>query len=287
MSTARPAKVAAKPEAREQPPADPSLLFRLRSNTSTLFLFGSIHVARKDIYPLKPAIERAFDASDALVLEIVLNEESREKAQQRALENGVYPRGDSLQNHVTAETLELVKQYAKAHPALLPLLQMKPWLAATTIMVQELTALGYSPERGLDAHFQRRAQKLNKPTIALETAEEQLSLLSGMDEKVQDLMLQETLQSLPELGQIMEDTFSAWQRGDSASLEKTLLNSISRPEYQPVFEKLFLERNRRMADKIRELLQTDRDYFVVVGSGHLVGQGGLVDLLKDYGPVQR
>jgi uncharacterized protein YbaP (TraB family) len=38
-----------------------------------------------------------------------------------------------------------------------------------------------------------------------------------------------------------------------------------------------------MAEKIEEFLADDEIYFVVVGAGHLVGENGLINLLKNQG----
>jgi uncharacterized protein YbaP (TraB family) len=46
-------------------------------------------------------------------------------------------------------------------------------------------------------------------------------------------------------------------------------------------EKIFYERNDAMTQKIEEFLQTDKTYFVAVGAGHLVGERGIVQQLRD------
>ena len=46
-----------------------SFLWRVRSNTSTLYLLGSIHFLKQENYPLNPGIEKAFAQSNFLVVE--------------------------------------------------------------------------------------------------------------------------------------------------------------------------------------------------------------------------
>jgi uncharacterized protein YbaP (TraB family) len=48
-------------------------------------------------------------------------------------------------------------------------------------------------------------------------------------------------------------------------------------------ERMFVKRNINMTQNISELLQTKQTYFVVVGAGHMVGDQGIVALLKDRG----
>ena len=255
-----------------------------------MHLLGSVHVARSDLYPLPAPIEDAFAASDTLVLEVPLDAKSREGAAAAALEAGLYPRGDSLDRHLDDATKAALDQYAKEKPALGPvLLRMRPWMAATTLLVANLSELGYDADHGIDAHFHERAAKRKMRILALETMESQLALFTGLAEATQVSMLRETLESLSDIGPTMDAAFLAWKRGDAKALETELLESIRRPEYEAVFKAMFLDRNREMAERIAEYLHEPGRYFVVLGSGHLVGKGGIVDLLraKQFQPLQR
>ena len=51
--------------------------------------------------------------------------------------------------------------------------------------------------------------------------------------------------------------------------------------------KLFDERDKQMAEKFRDYLNTGKTYFVVVGAGHVVGTNGLVQLLSKHGDVRQ
>jgi hypothetical protein len=51
----------------------------------------------------------------------------------------------------------------------------------------------------------------------------------------------------------------------------------------PLFRKLFDERNIKMTSKIQGYLNSGGTYFVIVGSGHLIGERGVVELLKAKG----
>jgi uncharacterized protein YbaP (TraB family) len=50
-----------------------------------------------------------------------------------------------------------------------------------------------------------------------------------------------------------------------------------------VYEKLILERNRSLASKIEEFLRKKEICFVVVGAAHLVGNQGIIEILKGRG----
>jgi uncharacterized protein YbaP (TraB family) len=50
-----------------------------------------------------------------------------------------------------------------------------------------------------------------------------------------------------------------------------------------IYEKLIYGRNKNMASKIEDFLKTKDAYFVIVGAGHLVGDRGIVEMLKKKG----
>jgi uncharacterized protein YbaP (TraB family) len=50
-----------------------------------------------------------------------------------------------------------------------------------------------------------------------------------------------------------------------------------------MYEKLVDERNRNMASRIEEFLRTKETYFIVVGAGHLVGNKGIIEILRGKG----
>ena len=75
----------------------------------------------------------------------------------------------------------------------------------------------------------------------------------------------------------------AWKKGDADGLARALLEPMRTDEYQALFDSIFLQRNRRMSEAVKGYLSISETRFVVVGSGHLVGPGGVVDLLNRAG----
>src|SRR5688572_2722813 len=57
-----------------EPPAKHSrgIFYEVRGGAATLFLLGSVHVGKRQFYPLDPPIEAAFKSADTLVLEVDL-----------------------------------------------------------------------------------------------------------------------------------------------------------------------------------------------------------------------
>jgi uncharacterized protein YbaP (TraB family) len=78
----------------------------------------------------------------------------------------------------------------------------------------------------------------------------------------------------------------AWTSGDAQAMESALSDAVPPdPSLAPIVKKLFDERNVKMLSKIEGYLNSNGSYFVIVGAGHLVGERGLVELLKSRGYV--
>jgi hypothetical protein len=159
--------------------------------------------------------------------------------------------------------------------------RFQPWFAA---LVLEQTALGQSgleAGSGVDEQFAQRAQADGKPIVALETVDEQLGFFAHLSVEQQRQYLRSTLKDLDTEGADAALMVSAWQRGDSDSLERLMRKeSANNPE---LFRMLTTDRNRKWLPKIVAMLAEDQEYLVVVGALHLVGNDGLVALLRRQG----
>ena len=81
----------------------------------------------------------------------------------------------------------------------------------------------------------------------------------------------------------MQAAVDAWLRGDAATLGRELVDPMKKPESKVVYDRLIAQRNRSMASKIEWYLATPDKYFVVVGSGHLVGDDSILAILRKNG----
>ncbi len=67
-------------------------------------------------------------------------------------------------------------------------------------------------------------------------------------------------------------------------MEPIIMKNINKdPQLVPIYEKLIDERNRKMVSKIEDYLRGKGTYFVVVGAGHLIGEKGIVEVLRKKG----
>jgi uncharacterized protein len=270
------------------PPGSRIFLWTIRSEAATVHLLGSVHVMRKEMYPLDARIEEAFDGAETLVVETDVDGPEGEGFHAFVAENAFYPEGDGLERHVSRETYDLVRQQLPDLSASVAD-RMKPWALALLAAVREYRALGLEPESGLDRHFLEKARG-RKRIVSLERYDHVPRLLDGLPDDVLDLFLFQTLSELERAGEEMDAILSAWREGDADRMEAIVtVSQTLHPRLEPVYDRLFTRRNREMTAAIEDCLRAGGVHFVVVGAGHLVGKDGILERLarKGYDVVQR
>jgi uncharacterized protein YbaP (TraB family) len=260
-----------------------NFLWRVGSGTNTVYLMGSLHFFRKEIYPLNKRIETAFDQANILVVEANVNDITKIDIQ-KLVDSALYLDLETLEKHVSTETYELIKKESGRLGLPLEMInRQKPWFLALVLESLELLKLGFDPNYGIDKYFLSKAEG-KKKILELESLDYQISLLSNLSDKDQELFLLYTLRDLNILEQELGRLTQAWISGDTKSMESILTRGISEDKgLSSIFEKLIYERNKKMVSKIEDFLRTKEIYFVIVGAGHLVGDRGIIEILKGKG----
>ncbi|WP_444923006.1 TraB/GumN family protein [Microbulbifer sp. DLAB2-AF] len=264
---------------------DQGIFWKATKEDKTVYLLGSIHLATEDYYPMRSQIERAYAQSDAVAVEAdILAAESDMLIQQKIMMESVYQGERSLRDDLPADLYK--KLQAWMHKRNMPeamFIRQRPAIAMISMSMIEMQAQGLNPELGIDRHFLSKAKKDGKPVLELEGILQQFQLLNGLDNPA--LLLQQTLEQLEDISTFLPKLTSAWKAGDDKALNHLIiLDGLEEsPEYQPLYEKLFFQRNEKMANKIILKAPKYRKLFVVVGAGHLVGQGSIAELMKQKG----
>jgi len=260
-----------------------SFLWEVSSDTNTVYILGSVHVAKADLYPLTEAIENAYGLSEYLVVEFNTNAVSEAEMTTLLLEKGVYPPGDSLRENIAEDLYsrlsDRLRELDSSGLILLSMNSFKPWVLATIITDMDYMELGYESEYGIDTHFLEKAEADGRDILELESAEFQLDIFDSLSDELQIMLLEDAVDN-PVTGDDMEALFEAWSTGDVAKMEQMVFEDIEEDENYRVFLTIIGdERNFQMTEMIEQYLQDDGIYFVVVGAAHLVGENGIINLL--------
>jgi uncharacterized protein len=259
-----------------------SFLWRVNSDQNRLYILGSIHLLKKETYPLKKSIEDAFEQTKKLVLEIDLGSANQQKIQQLMLQKSISTDGTMLHQSVSNETYQAVAKRAKELGIDIRVLSpFKPWVIAMTMAAIKLQQLGFDPSLGVDRHLAERAKQTDKPTAGLETAEFQLDLFDRFSAKEQELLLRQSMDEMDHIERNVTAIVQAWKSGDVGAVERHLL--VGMRDYPEIHRKVIDDRNQRWLPQIENLLSRGENALIVVGAAHLVGKNGIIELLKDRG----
>ena len=263
---------------------DRNALWAVQGQHNTVYLLGSVHVLRAQEARLPPAMERAYQESERLVMEIDLDDPAvtdpqamLEDMQRLAVLSG----GQSLRQVLGRDYARsnALAQQAGLDLALLD--QFAPWFVATTLLELELGKRGFSPEHGIEQTLAARAGRDRKPIEGLETVAQQLGVLAGMPLPMQKRFLMMTLEESGELDAELDVLIRAWRAGDTDALARVLTSAFD--EFPDLYRRLTVDRNRAWAAQLANLLDDPDDYLVVVGALHLVGPDSVVEMLGKRG----
>jgi uncharacterized protein len=265
-----------------QIPGSKVTLWKVRGDHNTLYLLGSVHVLSQKSYPLKPALNRAFDDSRRVVFEIDLTHFTTTSFRQEFRRTALYPSGQSLSKKISPETAELLKEVLPVYGLTLKKVQrLRPWFIAEWLSSRTLEMAGFSESLGVDIYFFRKARATGKPVLGLETLRDQARIFDRFSDEENERYLMGTLATLATYPVSIGRLVAAWQNGNVALLDQ-ILNQDKHSD--PVtHQALFSERNTKWLPEIEALAHENENYLIIVGAGHLVGEDGVVAQLKRGG----
>lgn len=274
----------------EAPATQRALLWKVSDADNSLYLLGSFHALKPEDYPLPAAVDAAFEESEMLAFEVPPAEMESPELAQQMMQAGLLPEGQTLQAMVTASTWHRLELYCSKNGLQVQNFQrFAPWFASLMMSLREMQRLGFDPKLGLDRNLMARAAKANKPTSGLETAADQIRVLSGMPASTQVQLLNEALDEAEDPNGNMDSLHQDWRRGDARAIEAAMVLQL-RDKYRLLYQRINVDRNRAWLPKLVTMLDRHKrdDVLIVVGSLHLVGPDGLVSQLQARGyRVQR
>jgi len=260
----------------------PVFLWKVTSNAGEVYMLGSIHLAKPDMYPLDARIEEAFRASDNVVVEVDISKGNVAQQQALAMQMGLYSDGTTVRDHLTPEAFAKFQAFLEERGLPMAVFQgFRPWMSAATLQVLEMQRVGFDTEIGIERHFLRLAEQQGQVVHELETADFQLRMLAEMSDELQELFLISTIDEYASFTERIDQMIAGWKDGDATVLEDMLLQDYNeKPAMRPLYQRILIDRNVGMAEKIVDMLEGGGRWFVIVGAAHLVGEQGLVAMLR-------
>jgi uncharacterized protein len=261
-----------------------SPVWALHGAHNTVYLAESVHLLKPGDSALPSALTRAYDDSTQLVMEMDLAKLDPSSVSAWMLENGRYPEGESMQQALGPERYARV--VAQASTLGLPVEQLavlRPWVVALTLTDLMYLKLGFDPESGVEEQLIARTRQDGHATAGLETVDEELGQLAHLSPEDQARFLELTLADLKDTGSDTDQMLTAWRAGNSTELAAQLSDAYH--QFPELYRVLVSERNQRWLPQIKTYLAADHNVLIVVGALHVIGKGGLLELLRNAGIV--
>lgn len=274
-------------------PSSPILYRATDDQGNTVYLFGSIHIGTKEMYPLPDYVMDAYHASDILAVEFDVVSAGKDlTAASQAMSTLVLTDGTTISDHISPELYQAAKEILDENHYYNAFMDMyKPIMWYSLIDSFSMMNADLDEIDGIDAHLLKLAHKEDKPIHDIESMESQYQMLSDMSMDLQTMLLESAVASYynPLTPLQYLKMCHTWASGD----EEALIAMISSeeesipPEQMALYEEynqaMSGNRNPLMAQYAREAMACGKTVFICVGAAHIVGPGALVEILTQDG----
>ena len=257
-------------------------VWKISKGNQHLYLGGTIHVLAEADYPLPSPYAKAYRLSQRIILETDLQKLQSPEFQQRMLVGLTYKNGKTLKDVLSTQTYKKLDNYCTSRNIELSSIHaFKPGLLTSALLMMEMQRLGLAGV-GVDSFFDSRARQDARPLGELETVEQQLEFMASIGAGVEDALIEYSLDDLENLSVVMRSMKKAWRTGDMQALRRIGLEPYI-DKFPQTMNNLLARRNNAWMPKIEAMLKSKEIEFVLVGALHLVGEQGLLALLKSRG----
>lgn len=264
------------------------LMWKVENLENTLYLYGTYHVDRGDLYPFHQSVRSMLADSATLCMEIDFGDA---EGAQEFMKLYYYPEGDELKNYLTEET------YAAVLAALVPagydeatVNTMKAWAVGNALESLSNVDTTSGTVMVTDAYLYSKAICNSIEVAQVENYGLQGRMLDGLSQATQVAMVEsglEALQTGQEHREEMNSMFDAWQKGDSEEFSTAYGKDTTYedPTDVELMGVLFGTRDPAMTEWCKSFLTQEGEHTATfaVGAGHMVGETGVVAALREAG----
>ncbi|MEM6817383.1 MAG: TraB/GumN family protein [Pseudomonadota bacterium] len=257
------------------------LVWAIEGEQNTVYLVGSIHLLRQSDYPLPPSINTAYEDAERLYMELDMDDLDQMSMARIMMEAGRVPQGQSLTSLLGDDYEAASEKAALINLDLKRLDMLQPWLVAITVTQMAMMSEGFDPMAGVEMHITQMATADQKPIEGLETIDEQIGALSGMemDDQVEFLLM--TLEEMDKISEGVDLLVGAWRSGDIDTMVNDLIAPMN--ENEDVYDAMLTNRNSNWIQTIEAQLEGEDDVMILVGAAHLVGEDSVNAMLEKRG----
>lgn len=280
------------------------LLWKVTNGKNTLYLLGTVHVDRSNVYPFHKSLRAALASAQTVIFELDFNDQEG-LAEFAAMQT--YSDGTTLKDHISPELYaSTVQVFADLGMSEEAVAAYKPWALANSLMslaTQDETTTG--APMAIDLYLNSAAVNAGKQIDAVETYSFQGGIFDTLSPEYQEAylagyvnlaliddtleMTEEQKKELQEAMEYQEKQMDAmmetWKAGDAAAFEEIFDKAAVLESTDELNSRLFTDRDPNMIEYAAKLLEREGEntFFLAVGAGHMVDPGGIVGGLRALG----
>ena len=280
------------------------LLWKVTNGKNTLYLLGTVHVDRSNVYPFHKSLRAALASAQTVIFELDFNDQEG-LAEFAAMQT--YSDGTTLKDHISPELYaSTVQVFADLGMSEEAVAAYKPWALANSLMglsTQDETTTG--APMAIDLYLNSAAVNAGKQIDAVETYAFQGGIFDTLSPEYQEAylagyvnlaliddtleMTEEQKKELQEAMEYQEKQMDAmmetWKAGDAAAFEESFDKAAVLESTDELNSRLFTDRDPNMIEYAAKLLEREGEntFFLAVGAGHMVDPGGIVGGLRALG----
>ena len=275
---------------------------KAKNGAGHLYLFGSIHMADSSLYPLPDTVEKAYKGCSSLAVEFdTTGMQEDMDVQMQLLTSMLFRDGRDIHDVLDDELYGKVKSFLTDNG--IPYSPMYDMYNASfwNSLIDEvfLGKCDMSADYGVDAYFLERAHAEGLEILEVESLEFQTELLASAPDELMAVMIEGAVsQTQEDYNEAMEELYSAYASGDEKKLEELVYISADESELDDLSpaeialllrqiddynKSMLTDRNIGMAKAAEGYLEGGKSVFFVVGAGHMVGEHGIPQLLRNDG----
>lgn len=257
---------------------DNTLLWKVSGNglKKPSFLFGTFHLLCKDDIHLGDQLKKAMKLSDKIYMEMDMDDPST------MLGGMLYM---NMKNDKTLESLYTPEEYKRLSNYFSDTLKM-PVMLLQKAKPYFLVALLYprmmdcASPAGVEEELMKIAKEDKKEIKGLETIQFQASVFDSIPYEWQAKELLKNIDSFSVYKNEFETMLKFYKNQQLDSIKSLMgKNESGEKKYDDL---LLNNRNKNWVKKLKEITKNE-SVFVAVGTGHLVGEKGLINLLRKEG----
>ena len=264
-------------QASKKKPADQSLLWSIsgKGMAKPSFLFGTIHLICATDYIWTSNMKKSLTASDKVCFEMDLD---NHEVMLAAANGFMDTSGKQLKDYFTPAQYKLLKKFVKDSIGMdVGMLQMMKPVALESIISMKVTDCA-NPISYEDS-IMRSAKSKHKEIMGLEDPSEQIGVLASLPA---DSVVKEVLDDIGNFNKSKEDyraMVKAYRRQELPELYRIITSSGSLGDEMDAF---LDDRNKKWIPRMQEKMGRSSVFFAV-GAGHLLGDNGVINLLRKEG----